>query len=689
MGEHRKGLFVLAVLFLAVLPIKAQDIKYVLDSAVVTAKRTALSIKDNVIQYDISRDSLAAAMSMRSLISSLPLVTYNQTNQELKVNGNDNIIILLNGRRSLVVNKSNFQYISEFIHGKDLKSISIDISPTGLYSGYYAVIDITSKDVLSNFYSVSLVASASSDFRADPSASMTFAVNKLAANVKYNYGWSDIRPAWQYTRKTNADGSSSGTYMATDTTKWSRSNSHGVSIDLSYDLTGSDVFFVSASGSFSEGKNRAVSSSQIDGVLNSAVSINKNNVSNVAAGMAYQHYFDKTNRKMLTFQYSLDDRTGNNDYGVARRSNRITNIQHTFSADYLHSESNTFNWNANVVWFSRRYGSSTSGFKYLNLRQDVVQSSLNASKRVGKFLLFAKAGYDLTSDRAEFNNAATNLKDNYGTYHYTGRVNWFFRPGNTLIFTVNGDVYRPDINVRNPYRDESVSGVVTQGNPLLSNSKSVGIVLSYMRMRSNKFSANFMVSYRFSSNGVFAVTRVLEDGRLLNTYDNGIKENKLFVSTGLIWNPVSKLRLNASYRLGFNKFTRPGLTHSYIDHFLLFDVSFKAWKRGEINLNAMVANPSLQSLAASQSIKVHYLVDGFVGVVQNLGKGWFAGISVSEPWYGRRNMILDYEADTQLYHHIQSNPGHIFKMTVRYDFGRFRGRVKRNSRQVTDTDRAR
>ena len=688
MGTNRRGLVLFAVLFLAVLPIKAQDIKYVLDSAVITAKRTALSIKDNVIQYDISRDSLAAAMSLRSLISSLPLVTYNQTNQELKINGNDNIVILLNGRRSLIINKSNFQYISEFIHGKDLESISIDISPTGLYSGYYEVINITSKDALSNFYSVSLAASASSDFRADPSVSMTFAIGKLATNFKYIYGWSDMRPSWQNTRKTDTDGSSSDTYVATDTTKSSRSGSHGVSIDLSYDLTGSDVFFVSASGNFTESRSHINSYSQINEVLNSSSSINKNNRNSITTSLAYQHYFDKTNQKMLTLQYSLDNRTGEDIYEPSSNSNKTGNVQHIVSADYLHTISTFTNWNANVTWFARRYGSSTSGFDYLFIHQDVVQTSLNASRRSGKFLLFAKASYDLTSDRADFNNSASHLNDNYGTLHYLGRLQWFFRPGNILMFTINGDVYRPDIYVRNPYRDESVSGVVTQGNPLLSNSKSTGIVLSFMRMRGNKFSANFMASYRFSSNGVFAVTRVLEDGRLLKTYDNGIKENKLFVSAGFMWNPVSKIRLNASYRLGFNRFSRPGLAHSYTDHFVLFDASFKAWRGGEVNLNAMVANPSLQSLAASQSTKIHYLVNGFVGIVQNLGKGWFAGISVSEPWYVRRNIILDYEADTQCYHQIQSSPGHVFRMTIRYDFGRFRGSVKRNSRQVTDTDRS-
>ena len=156
-----------------------------------------------------------------------------------------------------------------------------------------------------------------------------------------------------------------------------------------------------------------------------------------------------------------------------------------------------------------------------------------------------------------------------------------------------------------------------------------------------------------------------------------------------MWSPSPKIRLNISYRLGWNKFRHPGISHSYIDHFVILDASWRPWKGGELNLNAIVANPSLQSLAAAQSIKVHYMVTGYVGIAQSLGKGWFAGISASEPWYGRRNMIVDYETDGQRYYFRQSDPGHIFRATVRYDFGRFARGVKRNSRKVTDTDRTR
>ena len=53
----------------------AQD---VLSEAVVTAAYNGLTIKDNLITYDVSRDSLAANKSLNSLITAMPLVRYDR-----------------------------------------------------------------------------------------------------------------------------------------------------------------------------------------------------------------------------------------------------------------------------------------------------------------------------------------------------------------------------------------------------------------------------------------------------------------------------------------------------------------------------------------------------------------------------------------------------------------------------------
>lgn len=98
-------------------------------------------------------------------------------------------------------------------------------------------------------------------------------------------------------------------------------------------------------------------------------------------------------------------------------------------------------------------------------------------------------------------------------------------------------------------------------------------------------------------------------------------------------------------------------------------------------------NPSIMSKVYSQSTKIHYVVNGFVLLTQHFGKSWVVGIVVSQPWNRRRDIILDYEINGSRYYSRNSEPGVIFRASVRYNFGRFRYRVKRNSREVADTDR--
>lgn len=684
---NKGQLFLISVFLLFFQFAYSQDVKYTLDSLVVSAKRTGLSVRDNVITYNISQDPSAALKTMRVLVSSMPLVTYDQIEGKLKVNGVDNVIILLNGRKSLVVNNSNFSYISEFLRGREIESISIDISPTGIYSDYSAVINITSKEILSNFYSGSLSVSASTEYKINPAAALTVSLGKMTVNANYNYGWSDIRPSWNYTESRNADGSPSGHYVASDTTKKRRLNSHDLGLSLSYDLTPSDIVFFSSTGSFSDGRSKINSFSQIDGIRNSFISTNKNHDDKGTGSIAYQHLFDNKNQKMLTFQYSLDSKLSNNQYGVTLSENKYINKQQIVSADYLHTIDKSANWNVNLTWFSRKYKSKNSDFIFLDQNQDVLQTTLNASKRLGKFLLAAQTAYDFTSDRADFNNSASHLNDKYGCFRYNIRVQWFPRAGHNVRFSVVRRIYRPDINVRNPYRDESVPGVVSQGNPQLSNEKNNSFLLSYMYLKGAKYSVNIMASYMNSSNGVFATTKTLEDGRLLNTYENGIKLNKLFVSSSFMWRPNTKLMVNASYRIGWNEFKSPNTTHSYFDHFANLDVTYQVWKGGELEFTALLMNPSLMSKVYTQSTKIHYVVNGFVLLTQRFGKSWIVGIIASQPWNRRNNIILDYETNGSRYYSKNSEPGMVFRASVRYNFGRFKSRVKRNSREVTDTDR--
>ena len=103
-------------------------------------------------------------------------------------------------------------------------------------------------------------------------------------------------------------------------------------------------------------------------------------------------------------------------------------------------------------------------------------------------------------------------------------------------------------------------------------------------------------------------------------------------------------------------------------------------------MNGMMTNPSIFSSATAQSTKAHYIVTGYVQFAQHFGP-LMVGLTIDEPWYNRENIITEYEADGRSFYSKQSRPAHTVRATLRYTFGRAKSSVKRNAREVRDSDR--
>lgn len=663
----------------------AQDI--VLDEAVVTAKGSGITVDKNQITYNVSQDSLAANKRLSDLVSGMPLVVYDRTNEKLQVAGSENICILLNGRKSLVINKSNYRYISELLRGSQLESITIDTNPTGAYAHYSAVIDIKSATALANFYSGNVSLDATTAWSVTPTVAFTGNAGRLTSNITYRYDEAKKRPEWNYT-ESRKDGVPDNAYMSTDTTAGHWNDAHNLDIALSYDISKKDILFVSGSGKFSKGKYDVTTVSDFGGNRIGTVGVNSSDGQTLEGSVAYQHYFEERFQKLLTLQYSINAVQTNNIYGALATDNNYLNRQQTLSVKYLHTIDYTANWHVNTVWFSRKYLSNSLVLQMMDHSQDVLQSELNATKRFDKIHLTGIAAFDYTFDKAIFNGSAQPVNDNYALFRYQVLAIWFPAAGHILRLSAGKDVYRPDISVRNPYRNESVSGVVTQGNPQLSNEKSRQCLLSYTYMKGAKFSAGMSVSYINSTDGIFATTRVLEDGRLLRSYENGIGSNKVFTSVDCMWRPSEKFFVQAMYNLNWNGFNRnDGTTLSYFGHSAYLYAVANPWLGGEIALNAFLLNPAGQyTKESTQVIRNHYTVSGFVSIGQRFGN-FSVGLQVKEPWYKRINIISEYAAGGQEFYSVGSKPGQIAGIYLRYTFGKFRSSVKRNTQQVRDTDR--
>lgn len=678
-----RGLLTFVILVVPFFHSLAQD---VLNEAIVTSSSTGLTVKDNIITYDISKDSLATSKSLGNLISSMPLVNYNQQERVLSVNGKNNVCILLDGRKSLVINTSNFYYIAELLKGKQLKSISINTAPDGQYYNYAAVIDIASKDILSNLFTGAASIRGTTNYSFSPDLGITAGNGRLISNVSYKYEWSHSRPTWNYT-ESRLDANTTSAFMAADTTIHSPSNLHDFKLALSYDITPNDVLFANGAFGFSDNRYKTVSVSAISGedLFLSGENLRKDK--DAKGSLAYQHFFDRYSQKMLTLQYSVENKYNDIYYSVKSEANRFSDFQQIVSADYFHTVDHTSNWFATLAWFSRKYGSVTNGTSILNHNQDVLRADVNYSKNIGKFRLSGQVAYDYTFDLANFNTGEQPYKDNYGLFRYQARINWFPAAGHSAMFIVSRDLHRAAIKFRNPYRDESVAGIVSQGNPLLPTEKIDNVFISYNYIKGARFSAGASMSLTHSSDGVFASTSVLDDGRLFHTYYAGEGRTDIRLGPNIMLRANEKFTLNANYLIIYDSFQTATDNPKLISHFLYLNSRWNVWKDGELFFLATLQDPtSIQSSSIVQMKRHHYIVSGGLSLTQRFRHALICTIGINEPWYHRVQSISETLVNGNDIYSINSRPGQIVYFYIQYNVGHFNSFVKRNTRRVIDQD---
>ncbi len=681
-----KPLRLLAVLALIAAPFVQALSQDVLSEAVVTSSSNGITIRDNIITYDISIDSLAATKSLNSLLGSMPLVNYNHKERVLTINGKDNICILLNGRKSLVVNKSNYYYISELLQGEQLDSISINTAPDGAYYAYSAVIDIKSKDLLSNLFAGATSLSASTEYSLSPDIGITAGNGRLISNVSYKYDWSLARPTWNYT-ESRLGAVATSAYMATDTTIQAPSSMHEAKLALNYNITPDDVLFANGTFVLSNNRFKTISSSTAYGHETFLEGDIFRNDRKWSGGLAYQHYFDHRAQKMLTLQYSLENKENDTYYGSLGSGNIFSEFQQIVSADYFHTIDFTSNWFATLAWFSRRYGSVTDGAGILKHNQDVLRADANYSKQLGKVRLSGQISYDYTIDLADFYNGEQPYSDNYGLFRYEARINWFPAAGHSLMAIASRDLHRAAVKFRNPYRDESIAGTVSQGSPILSIEKIDNIFFRYGYMKGSKLSVDFSLSLTNSSDGVFASTTLLDDGRLFRTYYSGAGFTDIRMGPGIMLRPNGKFSLNTSYLIIYDSYRTATNNPKFLSHYFYLNSRWTVWRNGELFVLATLQDPtSIQSSSIVQMKRHHYILNGGVSFTQRFGPSLLCTVGMNEPWYKRVESVSETIVDGNDIYSVNSRPGRIVYFEIRYNFGRFKAFVKRNFRQVSDID---
>lgn len=657
-----------------------------LDAAKVSAERKYVQTKVNGFAYDVESDPEAEKLTARELLQRMPFVKVDPQTQAIQVLGKD-VEFTVNGKKSTLLSGDNQAYMTKLLTGGKLKSIQLVTQTSGRHAGKTAVINLDTKDALGDLIAGQLRAEAGDDSHAGGYAGLTSKNGGLTYNVSYNYTWSDL---YGSETRQNVDYLKSEEYSKSeifDRTDPTRDNHHVANLRSSYDFTPESRLFVEASADVDDTHNALKAGSTFwdksGAIVSESFSEGSSDIRSgkYKASAGWQRSFADHPSRLLTFQYAFDGSEMSSAYdqllnGSDRSTygNNTSMREHTVSADYGDMFRGGSTWYLTGKYVNRSYESRN----YLNYTQQVGSVKGSWSKMGEKWMVDADLSGELVSDYS------TSFDLLYG-------LRLVYRPAlrYSLMLRVNKEAFRPDINYLNPYKDESVPGIIVQGNPNLKNEWYYNAMLMYQFSSGKAINLSALVSERYTNNGVFAYDKVQGDGALYRTYDNIGKANYLSLGGTIDVTPVPWLNMSLLVSFRNQSYSYLDQTNCFWTRSMYFQAGIDLWRGAKLDCHAFYTDPSLflGSMGIQTSSVKNVLADCTIGLTQNIGDNFSVQIGTIQPWSKYTVYQSSSISDEMLNNKTYQRSGRSFFFRLQYTFGRFKGYVPFNSRSIDNSDR--
>lgn len=650
-----------------------------LEGASVSAGGNHLSVINETVSYDVSSDPANRTRPLKKILTELPFVKLAGAKEDLEVT-TGTFLITVNGRRNLAINTSNVNYVAEILQGKNIRSISINLAPTGEYSRYSAVIDIvTDTKLLNDFIAGNAGLTASDAFSARANTAVTVKSGKLVAVPSYSYNYSDARKHFNESQRT-PENSSDPVYHNADTVKSDRGGTHRLGLELSYDISSRDVLYADAS--FSHNCNRKENSSAFyrgDELLSSQAANISGRSQNLNTNVSYQHRFGGELPHSLTAQYSLGSNRSNTLYDLSgiNSDNNISSLSQTLTLDYYRMVDMNLNYYATAGYTNRHYKSTSSAESLLDYRQSTLFARANISYRIKKLMLSGELTLDHTQDIRTDNTALYNI-----------RVSYPVAAGHMLMFNTSYYIYKPELSYLNSYQDNSVAGSVSFGNPELEAQKTLSFMLLYRMFVGNKFDFSPLVSYLRSKTGTYDIYRMdPSDGILQHTTMNTGASEKLNLGFSTEWKPIEALELGLMYSASRQTYDVFEEIHRHWTHVMMFNCSYSPASGTRLDCNVNWQNPDMSIAFIPQSKVMHNLWRFSVSASQRIGKRMRLYATLDQPWSSYEKQVRELSVDS----YNVLNTSYITRTRIlvglNWNFGALRARVKFNDRSFYQYDK--
>ena len=464
---------------------------------VVTGLRPVMKRQIDGISYDVTADPESVALTALDIMRKVPLLTVDASDN-IKLKGNSNYKILINGKESALVAK-NPSDVLRAMPATNIERIEVITTPPAKYDaeGLAGIINIITKKNIDEGYNIGINGRYNSVWGPGLNMNATLKQGKfgLSAFAGFNVR-GDQTVGFGNSLSYSADNSN---LTQNGTNTFNGKNRYG-NAELSYEIDSLNL--VTGSVEFYHGTNNQ-RSTQLSNMVDSNGNVEQkynlqnsgyNSYEGLDASVNYQLGFKKDKNRLLTLSYKFSyspnkqfndnifSDTINYDQANYKQYNDAGNKEHTIQLDYVHpfnkltleaggkaiirnnfSDFETDNFNDTI----NKYVVDTLQSNNFNYHQDIL-SLYNSYQFKWNDKWTAKGGLRLehTSVNADFISVGSSVNQNYNNFIPSISIQRSLN-SSSITFGYTDRISRPGIYQLNPFVDQSNPKFINTGNPNL------------------------------------------------------------------------------------------------------------------------------------------------------------------------------------------------------------------------------
>jgi outer membrane receptor protein involved in Fe transport len=685
----------------------------------VTGLRPVMKRQIDGITYDVTADPESVALTALDIMRKVPLLTVDASDN-IKLKGNSNYKILINGKESALVAK-NPSDVLRAMPATNIERIEVITTPPAKYDaeGLAGIINIITKKNIDEGYNIGINGRYNSVWGPGINMNATLKQGKfgLSAFAGFNVR-GDQTVGFGNSLSYSADNSN---LTQTGTNTFNGKNRYGEA-ELSYEID--TLNLITSSIQFYHGTNNQ-SSTQISNMVDSNGAVEQkysllnsgyNSYEGLDAAVNYQLGFKKDKNRLLTlsykFSYSPNKQFNDNifadtinyDQANYKQYNSAGNKEHTIQLDYVQpfnkltleaggktiirnnfSDFETDNFDDTL----HKYVVDTLQSNNFNYHQDIL-SLYNSYQYKWNDKWTAKGGLRLehTSINADFISVGSSVNQDYNNFIPSISIQRSLK-SSSMTFGYTDRISRPGIYQLNPFVDQSNPKFINTGNPNLKPELNHTFELNYSSF--SKGSINIGLSYAFSTNSIQNVTglqinNATNDTVTVTTFQNLGSNSRLGLNVNTTLTIIKDLTisLNGQGSRIWLKGTYNGqLYHNQgFTGNAFFNGGYKFGKgfRFGIDAGLFSGEVNLQGKVSSFIYSSYVLSKTFLNKKATISL-------VSNNPYSKFFTSRSYVSTPDFYQSsFNQNPYRTFAVRFNFRFGKLNSDIKKNQRGINNDD---